>query len=554
MESKEPRPNRVCFLSEDVETVAQVSERLAEEGVEVLAFPDVGALSAGMGPPAESILVLDTGVLPPEQDIPRFLHHIDGLMGGRPLLVCVAHAKDIELRLQALRAGAEAFFASPVAIDELSARLLALSGARGRPRYRVLVVDDQPVAAVFAARVLRKAGMEVHVVGDALQVLDTLEELRPDLVLMDLHMPGADGIEITTLIRQHDGLYDTPVIFLSSEMDSGRQMDALRVGGDDFLAKPVRPKQLVDTVQRRVRAYRSRKERHRAGYARDSKISRGEKSCTLARAEGGGGIGRCFPSIPAGFGSKNEAQLVAMVEDALRGGGLHLMHQPIMALRGLTGERYDTTLRLKSRDGEYVPAFEFLSAAKRGGLMPAIDRWVMEQALDELKQQRHDHPRLRFFVHQTMETLRAADWLPWLRDQISVRDLIKQRPILQIQHRDLTDHKELADARFPDLHRLGIKTCLNAAADVPGVSGLIEDLGISLVRLPLQTVASMEPEALADFVADLHTLGSQVIVARIEQPQAIARAWRCGVDFIQGNFLQLPSQDLSFDFNESTLT
>lgn len=554
MESTEPRPNRVCFLSEDMERVAQVSERLAEEGVEVLAFPDVGALTAGMGPPHQAILALDTGVLPPEQDIPRFLHHIDGLMGGRPLLVCVAHDNDIELRLQSLRAGAEAFVPSSAAMDELSTRLLELSGARGRPPYRVLVVDDQPVAAVFAARVLRNAGMEVRVVGDALQVLVTLEELRPDLVLMDLHMPGANGIEITTLIREHDELYDTPVVFLSSEMDSGRQMDALRVGGDDFLAKPVRPGKLVETVRRRVRAYRARKERREAEDGRDAKNSRTDKSCVRARTGGSRGTDSCIPSVPAGVDAKREAQLIEVVENALRGGGLHLMYQPIVALQRIPGERYEATLRLKPRDGEYVPAFEFLPAAQSGGLMPTIDRWVIERALDELKQQRNAHRQLRFFVHQTMETLSAVDWLLWLRDQILERDLIKLRPILQFHRRDLSAHEELAAARFPDLRRLGIKTCLDAADDVQGVSGLIEALGISLVRIPLQTVVTMEPKELTGFVAGLHALGSQVIFSGIEQPQAIARAWSCGFDFIQGDFLQLPSEDLSFDFNESALT
>lgn len=556
MEPTECRPNRVCFLSDCAETVEGASERLSGKGIDVLAFHDVGSLAAGMGRPSETILALDTGVLPPEQDIPELLNQIDGLIGGRPVLVCVAHSKAIDLRLQALRAGAEAYFTHPVVMEEFTARLLELSRASNRERYRVMVVDDQPVAAVFAARVLQNAGMEARIVNDALQVLDSLEELRPDLVLMDLHMPGANGIELTTLIREHDELYDTPIIFLSSELDRGRQMDALRVGGNDFIAKPVRPRRLVETVRRRIRAYRSAQGRHQDRRERDSKtlVSRTEKACLQAQADGGCGIASDSSPMTGGSGSQRDAQLVEMIEQAIGGEGFQLMHQPIVPLRRVPGERYETTVRLKSRDGEYVSAFDFLPAAKRQGLMPAIDRWVIEHALDELKQPNNAHRRLRFFVHQAVETVVASDWLSWFHDQILTRDLIRQRPVLQFQLQDLLDQWELAVARFAELHDMAIKTCLNVAEANRQIPNLIAQLGVSLVRFPAQTTASMDSKQLARFVAQMHDLGARVIVARIEHPQAIARVWSCGVDLIQGNFLQLPLEDLSFDFNESALT
>ena len=146
--------------------------------------------------------------------------------------------------------------ADPVDPEALSGRLLALCGAAEGAPYRVLVVDDQEVAALFATRVLEKAGMQVRALADALTLLEALAEFRPDLILMDLHMPGADGLELTQIIRQQEGFLTTPVVFLSGEVDPNRQMDALRVGGDDFLAKPVAVDRLVDTVRRRIEAAR----------------------------------------------------------------------------------------------------------------------------------------------------------------------------------------------------------------------------------------------------------------------------------------------------------
>jgi DNA-binding response OmpR family regulator len=125
----------------------------------------------------------------------------------------------------------------------------------------VLVVDDQPVAALFAARVLESAGMLTERVGDPLAVLDALDAFVPDLVLMDLHMPGASGIELTRIIREQDRFADLPIVFLSAELDAEQQMAALRVGGDDFLAKPVAPDHLVACVRQRLARARERARR-----------------------------------------------------------------------------------------------------------------------------------------------------------------------------------------------------------------------------------------------------------------------------------------------------
>ena len=678
----ERRPKRIAFLSEDAKMIDAASRRLANKGVEVLGFSDVIALIAGMDPETGFVLVLDTEVLPRDQDVSSLMGRLERFCGGRPVLVCIAHSSEIELRLQALRAGAEAFFVKPVEGEELAASLLELSGAPGLENHGVLIVDDQPVAAVFAARVLENAGMRARIVGDALGVLDVLDEFRPDLVLMDLNMPGADGIELTALIREHDEAYDTPVVFLSSELDRAKQMDALRVGGNDFIAKPVRPERLVEIVLQGIRMGRRGKGRQRTSYERDivtgllsysaflrrldssmthdseqgpgdgllmiaidlsdagtdevgpfpvdrlmeglaerlresltdteyaarfakkrfairarresegalldlahtlrveltsadpvcpvqvhigiggfhppvddalTLISRAEKACSQVGEEGGDGVRVCQTVVSDGTDSEPDAQLAAMVEKALRSEGFHLVHQPIMALHREKGERYETSLRLKAPDGEYIPAFDFLPAAQRRGLIPAIDRWVMERVLDRLDQERGTHRRLQFFVHQSMETLSAEEWLPWLRNQIVARDLIKHPPTLQIQFDELLANRALAADRFAELRRLAIKICVDLPEGDSRALGQIGDLDIELVRLPVSVVARLDAARLADLVSRAHEIGAKIIVAQIEDPQTIARVFGCGVDFIQGNFLQRPSAELCFDFSESAL-
>ncbi|MDH7453832.1 EAL domain-containing protein [Luteimonas composti] len=142
--------------------------------------------------------------------------------------------------------------ATAVELTPAPAQAPAVSGRDVAPAYRVLVVEDDPSQALFAESVLNGAGMEARVVAVTSEVMDAMQSLRPDLVLMDLHMPGLDGVELTTLIRRHPDFAMTPVVFLTGDEDPERRFEVLDVGADDFLRKPVRPRHLVSAVQSRI--------------------------------------------------------------------------------------------------------------------------------------------------------------------------------------------------------------------------------------------------------------------------------------------------------------
>ena len=77
---------------------------------------------------------------------------------------------------------------------------------------------------------------------EPVKVIKSLREFKPDLILMDIYMPEVNGIELTTIIRDHKEFVTIPIVFVSGEQNTDKQLDALSVGGDDFIAKPIRPK------------------------------------------------------------------------------------------------------------------------------------------------------------------------------------------------------------------------------------------------------------------------------------------------------------------------
>ena len=124
--------------------------------------------------------------------------------------------------------------------------------------YRILIVEDDRGQALFAQSVLHGAGMQADVQMQPDGVLEAIERFRPDLVLMDLHMPGKDGMSLTLLIRQQPEYLHLPIVFLTGDPEPERQFEVLESGADDFLNKPIRPRHLISAVSNRIQRARQR--------------------------------------------------------------------------------------------------------------------------------------------------------------------------------------------------------------------------------------------------------------------------------------------------------
>ncbi|MDQ7028395.1 MAG: diguanylate cyclase, partial [Ardenticatenia bacterium] len=167
-------------------------------------------------------------------------------------VIFVSTRDDLTIRLEAVRAGGDAFLAKPVDIGLLVERLEALIKPREPDPYRILIVEDEPAVAEFYAYVLKEAGMVTRIVTKPLEIMPVLVDFNPDLILMDIYMPECSGVELAKVIRQMEAFVTVPIVFLSGESDVERQLDAMSLAGDDFLMKPILPQHLVKSVRLRV--------------------------------------------------------------------------------------------------------------------------------------------------------------------------------------------------------------------------------------------------------------------------------------------------------------
>jgi len=117
-------------------------------------------------------------------------------------------------------------------------------------RGSVLVVDDDASLAEMLSIVLRQEGFDSRIVGRGDMALDAFRDYKPDLVLLDLMLPGKDGIDVCKEIRAESGV---PIVMLTAKGDTVDVVVGLESGADDYIVKPFKPKELVARVRARVR-------------------------------------------------------------------------------------------------------------------------------------------------------------------------------------------------------------------------------------------------------------------------------------------------------------
>lgn len=167
---------------------------------------------------------------------------------------------DLCSRAAAFRKGIREVLTVQIDVAELVDRLDGVFFQPSEAAYRVLIVDDDDDVAMYHREVLEQARMEIRLAKTAQEVQDTLAEFKPDVILMDLHLPEFNGIELSAAIRQDQSLKEVPIVFASVAQDLTSHLGAIRAGGDDFLMKPIQPSFLVASLESRARRGRELRE------------------------------------------------------------------------------------------------------------------------------------------------------------------------------------------------------------------------------------------------------------------------------------------------------
>ena len=668
----------IFMLGDEGGITAELADALRKLEGEVQYFSDTEQLLQQMQVHPPKVIVAETTALPTMPPLSAELVRLRSHMSINIPLIFISSSTALQLRVDSIRAGGDGYFVVPLDAPSVAAQIRDMAMPDQQQPFRVLVVEDDPTQADFAASILRKAGIEALQVTEPVKVINSLYDFKPDLILMDIYMPEVNGIELTTIIRDHKEFVTIPIVFVSGEQNTDKQLDALSVGGDDFISKPIRPKHLLGIVHTRIQRARqllsatglppkhdrvtglfsrqhfldrvasmidddagstsagviliqpdelpalqakigvggidhllselstviadqveekdlaARIDEHTVGVLlrRDKEsaiielaerilnqiadhrfadevtmtssiglcfidgnsgnangiVSRAQTACTQAVAHGGNRMHAYdIDTDSEEMLATTEGDLSKRVKAALRDDTFIIQYQPMLDLQTRGSETYEIVLQLENAQGDLIGDRQLNDAAEAAGVCEELDQWILDHAIDILKQRRESGRRTHIFVHQSAHSALNINLSAWLLGRLRAKQVVGTGLVVDFRLPDLSHNLKIAQKNIKSLRDMDVEVSLSRFPEKPAAFKVLRFLNARYINIAPRLLKA-DRDVISSVIRQAHDASAKVIVSNVDDPRSIDLHWSSGADFLQGNFIQRPLENMDYDF------
>ncbi|MDG2989575.1 response regulator [Candidatus Synechococcus calcipolaris G9] len=233
----------------------QLLQELEEQSIDL----DLSWCSASTWPAALAILeqrqpnvvILNPNLAPSPEESVRLLTDLGQQSPAIPSIVFTEQDTWRD-RLAAIRLGGRVCLSKPIRADQVLTSVQQLLQRQDKTQANILTVDDDPVTLAVLKRLLEPWGMRVTAVQDPQRFWDVLEETNPDLLVLDVQMPGINGIELCQVVRNDSRWSRLPILFLTASRESALVTQLFAAGADDFVNKPIVGPELITRIVNRL--------------------------------------------------------------------------------------------------------------------------------------------------------------------------------------------------------------------------------------------------------------------------------------------------------------
>lgn len=239
---------------------------------------------------------------------------------------------------------------------------------------------------------------------------------------------------------------------------------------------------------------------------------------------------------------------------ALRNNSMQLLFQPIVSMKGDENENYEVFLRLIDENKNVLLPKEFLPAAEKAGLMPAVDRWVIAHSIKAVTEQRRNGNPVVLFVKLSGASLRDDKLLPWMRDILKAAHAVPDSLVIEVSESVASTNLKPLKMLIEGLAQLHVRLAIDHFGIAPNYTNLLKGCNAHFLKLDASIVSalssSQEAQSKVKEITLLAADGDKKVVANaVEDPHTLATIYSTGVDYIQGYFLQEPTTDMNYDFS-----
>lgn len=243
------------LLGDDVFS-SELTPQIEKNNCNIQRFKALSEIKAACEDKTPMAIIVDSDFVDGDIAGVTAVEYLKGYVNACPPIIFISDENNANYRLEIARAGVDRYFCRPTKVNKIIHTLMGLNSELDNIPYRVLIIDNDLSLLECYSTILLESDMVVLSESNPLEAFNSIEEFSPDVIVLDMYMPECSGKELVSMIRQDDRWALIPIIFLSGEQDINNQLQAIKIGADDFLIKPVNTNKLVATVNAAVKRAR----------------------------------------------------------------------------------------------------------------------------------------------------------------------------------------------------------------------------------------------------------------------------------------------------------
>lgn len=254
---------------------------------------------------------------------------------------------------------------------------------------------------------------------------------------------------------------------------------------------------------------------------------------------------------------RDQKNIAADLQHALDNDRFRLLFQPIISLRGSEEEYYEVYLRMLSDNNEEISPSRFIETASSIGASIKIDRWVILESIKMLSQHRAKGNKTKLILNLSKESLCDESLVPWLGVAFKAAKLSSDAIVFQVNEVDVTNHLNAAKAFAEGLQKLKTMMSISNFGCSLNPFNTLKHVAANIIKIDGSFTMDIQnnkesPETLIHLIEQLHGESKITIVPFVENASVLSTLWQAGAHYIQGHYLQEPTQNMSYDFNMET--
>ncbi len=282
-------------------------------------------------------------------------------------------------------------------------------------------------------------------------------------------------------------------------------------------------------------------------------LSRAEKTCNAAQSVGGNQSSIYIPKAGEMTQEEEDGVMTTQIKEALAKNRIEGMYQPIVSIKGKSGERYISSLAITIADGSKLFKADFQAAAARTGTSKTLDRWAILHAIKKIAETSKKSRKIEFFVPLSIESVLDASLAVWISECISRAKIDANQLVLMINEGDAVTQLKATKTLFKGIKQMNCKFALDEFGTGLNPFQLVKHIKADYVRVNIAYMDNLaqnteNQDSIREIANQTEEMGISSITPGVEDAAILSVLWALNVDFVQGDFLQSPDKALQYDF------